>query len=231
MSVSEAASGVGDESVESIELARGANGFRLEPRCRICRNDQVRTKVNDLLATGASYAMVLRALGDDNANLDKRDQVTIDSVRNHCGRHFPVQQVARATYRDILERRAKENSVDFIEGVTTAITPLALLETVMVKGYQTLVDERTSVSYRDGMEAALKLAEELRKDAGDYDKVHMMAEMGRIIEVVRTFIPSERWPDVQAALRGEAPISQAVCGVRMMDIDDTPDGDGNSAPR
>jgi hypothetical protein len=187
--------------------------------------------VNDLLATGASYAMVLRALGDDNANLEKRDRVTIDSVRNHCARHFPVQHVARATYREILERRAEENSVDFIEGVATAITPLALLETVMVKGYQTLVDEHTTVTYRDGMEAALKLAEELRKDAGDYDKVQMMAEMGRIIEVVRTFIPSERWPDVQAALRGEAPISQqtsqAVERVRMVNIDDAPDGDGS----
>jgi len=32
--------------------------------------------------------------------------------------------------------------------------------------------------------------------------------MGRIIEAVRTFIPSERWPDVQAALRGETPVSQ-----------------------
>jgi hypothetical protein len=99
-----------------------ANGFHLEPRCRICRNDQVRTKVNDLLATGASYAMVLRALGDDNATLDKRDRVTIDPVRNYCGRHFAVQQVARATYREILERRAKENGIDFIEGVATAIT-------------------------------------------------------------------------------------------------------------
>jgi len=235
MSVSEAFRGVVDESVESIELAPGANGFHLEPRCRICRNDQVRTKVNDLLATGASYAMVLRALGNDNANLEKRDRVTIDSVRNHCGRHFPVQQVARATYREILERRAKENSVDFIEGVATAITPMAFYETVMVKGYQTLVDERATVSYRDGMETALKLAEALRKDEGAHERAQMIAEMGRIIEVVRTFIPSDRWPDVQAALRGEAPISQrasqAVDGVRMVDIDDTPDGDGNSAPR
>ena len=41
-----------DESVESIELVPGTDGFHLEPRCRICRNDQVRTKVNDLLATG-----------------------------------------------------------------------------------------------------------------------------------------------------------------------------------
>jgi predicted house-cleaning noncanonical NTP pyrophosphatase (MazG superfamily) len=187
-------------------------------------------KVNDLLATGASYAMVLRALGDDNATLEQHDRVTIDSIRNHANRHFAVQQVARATYREILERRAKENSVDFIEGVATAITPLAVLETIMVKGYQTLVDEHTTVSYRDGMEAALKLAEELRKDAGDYDKAHMMTEMGRIIEVVRTFIPSERWPEVQAALRGETPTrreqAQAVEGVRIVPIEDTQDEDG-----
>jgi hypothetical protein len=231
MSESEASRGVVDESVESTELAPGVNGFHLEPRCRICRNDQVRTKVNDLLATGASYAMVLRALGDDNTKLEQRHRVTIDSIRNHANRHFPVQQVARATYREILERRAKENSVDFIEGVATAITPLAVLETIMVKGYQTLVEEGTTVSYRDAMEAALKLNEIARKDEGSMDRARLLADMGRIIEVVRTFIPAERWPEVQAALRGETPVSeqtsQAVQGVRMVAIDDTPDEDGN----
>jgi hypothetical protein len=231
MSVTEEFRGVVDEPVESMELALGINGFHLEPRCRVCRNDQVRTQVNDLLATGASYALVLRALGDDNAKLEQRVRVTIDSIRNHTARHFPVQQVARATYREILERRAKENSVDFIEGVTTAITPLAFLETVMVKGYQTLVDEHTAVSYRDAMDAALKLNEIARKDEGAMDRARMLADMGRIIEVVRTFIPAERWPDVQAALRGETPVSQqtsrAVDGVRMVDIDDSPDHDEN----
>ena len=38
--------------------------------------------------------------------------------------------------------------------MATAITPLAVLETIMVKGYQTLVDEHTTVSYRDGMDEA-----------------------------------------------------------------------------
>jgi hypothetical protein len=230
MSVSEAFPRVVDESVAAMGSDPGINGFHLEPRCRICRNDQVRTKVNDLLATGASYAMVLRALADDNAKLDRCDRVTIDSIRNHTARHFPVQQVARATYREILERRAN-NSVDFVEGVATAITPLAFLETVMVKGYQTLVDEHTAVSYRDAMEAALKLHEITRKDEGALDRARMLADMGRIIEVVRTFIPSERWPDVQAALRGETPVSQQISpvveGVRMVHIDDTPDDDGN----
>jgi hypothetical protein len=230
MSVSERFRGVVDESVESTELALGINGFHLERRCRVCRNDRVRTKVNDLLATGASYAMVLRALADDNAKLEQRERVTIDSIRNHTVRHFPVQHVARATYREILERRAKENSVDFIEGVATAITPLAFLETVMVKGYQSLVDEGTTVSYRDAMEAALKLNEIARKDEGAMDRARILADMGRIVEVVRTFIPSERWPEVQAALRGETTVSQqtsqTVEGVRMVDIDDTPDEDG-----
>jgi hypothetical protein len=81
------------------------------------------------------------------------------------------------------------------------------------------------------MEAALKLNEIARKDEGSIDRARVLADMGRIIEVVRTFIPAERWPDVQAALRGETPVSpqtsQTVEGVRMVDIDDTPDEDGN----
>jgi len=174
-------------------------------RCRVCRNDKVRKKVNDLLASGASYAMILRALGEDNAKLDKRDRVTIDSVRNHCGRHFPVQQVARATYRDILERRAQENQVDFVNGVATAITPMAFLETVMVRGYETLVDERTTVSYRDGMESALKLAEALRKEEGEYDTVHMRAEMRSDHRRRQGVHPREKWPELQAKLRVSHP--------------------------
>ena len=74
------------------------------------------------------------------------------------------------------------------------------------------------------MDAALKLNEIARKDEGAMDRARTLADMGRIIEVVRTFIPAERWPEVQAALRGETPVSaqtaQAVQGVRMVDIDD-----------
>jgi hypothetical protein len=109
------------ETAISTPAVRQIDRFHLEPRCRICRNDQVRTRVNDLLASGASYAMVVRALGDDPVG------VTSDSIRRHAERHFPVQNVARTTYREILEHRAKENSVDFVEGVATAITPMALL--------------------------------------------------------------------------------------------------------
>ena len=58
MTVSHALATPVDEIMESSALAPRINGFHLEPRCRVCRNDQLRKKVNDLLATGASYAMV-----------------------------------------------------------------------------------------------------------------------------------------------------------------------------
>jgi hypothetical protein len=145
MSVSQALATPVDEIMESSALVP-RNGFHLEPRCRICRNDSVRRKVNDLLATGASYAMVLRALAADNAELDEKDRVTVDSIRTHTTKHFPVQSVAKATYREIVERRARENQIDFVQGVATALTPFAYFEVVMNKAFRALVDDRTEVS-------------------------------------------------------------------------------------
>jgi hypothetical protein len=213
-----------DEMATSTESVPQIDRLHLEPRCHVCRNDEVRKTVNDLLASGASYAVTLRALGDDKAV-----GVTQDSIRRHAERHFPVQNVARATYREILERRAKENSIDFIEGVATAITPMALLETVMVKGYETLVDPATEVDVKTGIVAACRLQEMIDSHADQADWASTQAEMGRIVEVVRTFIPSERWPEVQAALRGDAPArrpeAQGANGIEIVDIDDGSDED------
>src|SRR6476659_6975395 len=47
----------------------------------------------------------------------------------------------------------------------------------------------------------------------------------------RRIVPAERWSDVHAALRGQASVSQqksqAVEGLRVVPIDDTPDEDGD----
>jgi hypothetical protein len=196
MTLSQALATPVDDIMDSMELAPRINGFHLEPRCRICRNDQARKKVNDLLATGASYAMIMRALSADNTELDKCDRVTIDSVRNHCGRHFPVQNVAKATYREILERRAKANGVDFVEGVATALTPIAFFETVMVESYETLVDSDTKVDVNAGMVAAGRL--QLLIDSRDYDHelLVMKVQMAAICDAVRSTVPQEMWSEI-----------------------------------
>ena len=139
-----------------------------------------------MLATGASYAMIVRALAADNAELDKCDRVTIDSVRNHCGRHFPVQNVAKATYREILERRAKANGVDFVEGVATAITPIAFFETVMVKSYETLVDSDTKVDVNTGIVAAGRLQSLIDSRDYSHESLVMKVQLGQIGEAVKS---------------------------------------------
>jgi hypothetical protein len=140
--------------------------------------------------------MVLRALGDDNDKLDKCDRITLDSVRNHCGRHFPVQNVAKATYREILERRAKANGVDFVEGVATAIIPIAFFETIMVKSYETLVDSNTKVDVNAGMVAAGRLQSLI--DSRDYsrDLLMMKVQLAAICDAVKSTVPHEMWGEI-----------------------------------
>ena len=41
-----------DQIIDSVRLAVPVNGFHLEPRCRVCRNDEMRRRVNDMLAAG-----------------------------------------------------------------------------------------------------------------------------------------------------------------------------------
>ena len=65
-----------------------------------------------------------------------------------------MQSVAKATYREVVERRAHENRVDFVEGVATALTPLAFYEVAMNKAFRALVDDRTEVSVETGLRAA-----------------------------------------------------------------------------
>ncbi|AHD23633.1 hypothetical protein Y013_04880 [Rhodococcus pyridinivorans SB3094] len=189
-----------DDLHEMSDDTEGEFVLPLEPRCRVCRNDAVRGKVNEQLASGATYAAIHRALAEDNANVGEADRVTIDSIRRHAARHYPVQNVAKATYRDILEQRARENGVDFVDGVATAVTPLAFLETVVVKSYQALVSGAVTVDANTAVNAAVKLQTLLDARKGDGDIAEMLVELSKIKDAVRSTVPKEMWADILAKL-------------------------------
>ena len=69
--------------------------------------DAVMTEGPLLWGTPEQVAAKLRAFRDAGVRHgpadDLNNRVTIDSVRNHCARHFPRQQTARATYREIVD--------------------------------------------------------------------------------------------------------------------------------
>jgi hypothetical protein len=223
MSVSQALATPVDDTVQSSALVPH-NGFHLEPRCRVCRNDRMQKKVNDLLATGSSYAMIVRALAADNAKLAKCDRVTIDSVRNHTGRHFPVQQTAHATYREILERRARENQIDFVHGVATALTPFAYFEVVMAKAFRSLVDDCTEVSVETGLRAAEKLQSVLNGRELGTEVLELKVQLGWIQAAVKSTVPEEMWGEIVEKLEEFEQHPEALdVGTDSFDDDDAYD--------
>jgi hypothetical protein len=79
-----------------------------EPRCRICRDENVRVLVNDLLDwRGApiilgrgkthlvTYADILRELEPVNAGRDERNRITYKSLWVHAKRHYDLAGIAR----------------------------------------------------------------------------------------------------------------------------------------
>ena len=136
----------------------------------------------------------------DNDQLDTPDRVTIDSIRNHTRRHFPVQDVAKATYRAILERRARENGIDFVEGVATALLTVTFFEVAMNKALRRLVDDDAEVSIDTGLRAAEKLQSILdKRDQGD-EIAKIRRQVNLIHDAVKAVVPEEYWGQIVARL-------------------------------
>jgi hypothetical protein len=173
-----------------------------------------------LLTTGASYARILRSLERENDRLNQRDRVTIDSIRNHTSRHFPVQNAAQATYRAILEQRAKENGIDFVKGVATALTPMALYETIMVKGYENLVDSDTKVDVNTAMIAAGRLHAMTEARANGTSVVELRVQVGRLINAVKSTVPESMWPEIISKVEEYETPQPFVEDVDVLDADD-----------
>jgi Helix-turn-helix domain of resolvase/Resolvase, N terminal domain len=107
-----------------------------------------------------------------------------------------VQNAAKATYRDILERRARENHVDFVDCVATAITPIAFFETVMVKSYESLVDSNTTVDVNTGMVAAVRLQSLIDSKDDSIEIAEMRVKVAKISEAVRAVVPESMWGEL-----------------------------------
>ena len=81
---------------------------------------------------------------------------------------------------------------------------MAFFETVMVKGYETLVDPDTKVDVNTGMIAAGRLQALIDSRAGQPDIADMRVKMGRIIDAVRSMVPESSWPELLRRIDGAA---------------------------
>lgn len=173
-----------------------------ETRCRICQSDDTRVLVNKLLAHGLTYATILTILEPVNKARKKNAKINRNSLYNHQQNHFNFQEPARAVYRTILQERAKEAEIDFVKGIGHAVDFYSYLETVMVKGYAQLTSDLDNVTVEMGMQAAVKLHEMTKKDAGVQQAAEQQYQMNKIISAVKEVVPEQYFSAILARING-----------------------------
>lgn len=189
------------KQVDELRVAGKLYTFNPETRCRVCQSQDSLELVNTLLANGLTYAAIMKCIKPVNATRRKNNQITKASLYWHQKNHFNTQEPARAIYRQILEDRAKEHELNFVEGTTTSINAMSYLETMMVKAYKKLTDERfDNVTVVEGMNAAIKLHEMTKADAGLAEAAKAMNEMNRIIAAVKEVVPERYFNQILARL-------------------------------
>lgn len=204
-----------DAAVAEIEKARAegnlGDGTRTEPRCHVCCEAESRELVNKLIAAGLTNREITESCGPLNARRqDKGDDRLIDSrkVWQHRRNHFNIDAPIAGVLRDIMERRAEEANRDHVNGIGHAVTPYAVLETLMYRGYQAYANvEAEPPSIRETMSAAVKIHELTAADAGQRKMADMMHMMTRIIDAAERYVAPEDVPAFLAEVEGRKPMT------------------------
>lgn len=210
------------KQVDELRVAGKLYTFNPETRCRVCQSQDSLDLVNTLLAHGLTYAAIMKCIKPVNQARRKNNQITKASLYWHQKNHFNTQEPAKAIYRQIMEDRAREHELNYVEGTTTAVNAMSYLETMMIKAYKKLTDENfDNVSVEMGMSAAIKLHEMTRKDAGLAEAAKAMNETNRIIAAVKEVVPERYFNQILARLdSGEGTAGFIEAEVAEEDIDD-----------
>lgn len=212
-----------EEQLRDITVAGSTYRFRPESHCKVCRNAELRERVEDLLASGTTYREILAIIRPANEIRKHRDRITYFSIREHAD-HFSVSRVGQIVYRRILERRAQEFNKNFVKGVGHTVTLHALLETVMVKGYAAVTDERIPITPELAISAGIKLYELESQDQGAAQTAEMIAKVARLQEAVYSVCSEEQIRAIDAALK---PDDDDSIDAEWTEEDDEDDEDDN----
>ena len=98
---------------------------------------------------------------------------------------------------------------------------MALYETVMVRGYETLVDADTRVDVNTGMIAAARLQALIESRTSGTRIADLMVQMGRIIDAIHSTVPEELWPEILRKIDG--PVAADTPADEIEDGDDAED--------
>lgn len=154
----------------------------VEARCHTCQSE-FRDYIERELIRGHSYLAISKSLG---GSPDRR------SISTHHKEHMAITQAA---YRAILEEEASLEGQNFQEGVRGAITNRGILELMIRKGFDDIIDDNTMVEPKDLIQI-IKLKTEM--DAAYVTE--QIETYKRQVEIFKQAILEVVPPDMQSQL-------------------------------
>lgn len=185
-----------DKAVEAEILALSEDQrvdlFRPSARCRICQTEGAVEVVNKMLSYGATHTDIMGVLEPLNLRRPKGEKITLNSIGHHARTHFPLEETANAVYRKLIEKRAAQYEIDFVNGVGGAVTSLGFLDVVVQKGLEGIMDGELKVSVESAIRAAKEVATiEAQRDQEDSDISEAWVQLNEIMEAVREEVPAD----------------------------------------
>lgn len=177
-----------DEST-GIEYLKGRTNV---PQCHVCQHP-FRDWIEMMLIRGATY----KGLQDRVPPAQGQNKLDRRSIANHYKNHMDLQDAAM---RAILEREASLQSQDFEEGVEGAITKRGVLEVLMHKGYQDVIDGVTTVEVRDLVQL-VKVIGEMDSHSGQVGLDEARAQVQIFIQAIKTVCSLEQQSDIAAEVK------------------------------
>lgn len=211
-----------EEEMRQVRVDGQHYRFRPETRCKVCRNGELREQVETLLSVGTTYREILAIIRPVNEKRKRVDRITTNSIHTHLD-HYPIGKAAQRVYRSVLERRATEYDKNFVMGVGHAVTLHAILETVMVKGYAAITDERVPISPELAISAAVKLHELEAADSGAMVAAEQIAKVHRIMEAMREVCDDSQIRDILAIVEPQQFARDDVLDVEVVEDDEDED--------
>jgi len=207
-----------DAAIEEIErlYASGelGQGYRTVAQCYVCCEQESRELVNRLIACGLTNREITETCNFiNNRRRDAGDSRIINakSIWNHKRNHFDQSFV-----REIIERNAAKANIDHVNGIGHAITPYAVQETVMVKGFTQMMGENRAVSIKEMMDASKQYYEMTTRDAGQRKMADLMYRMDRILTAIWNVVPQEYHSEILRVVEGgdgRQPMEKAIDAV------------------
>ena len=143
-----------DEDRQELEtaIAQNAPPVIVEKKCQVCTSEY-RLWIERQLMMGRSYQSIANSIPEGPSR---------KSISNHYREHMALDQAA---VRALLEEEADLVNQNYQEGVKGAITQRGMLEVLIRKGYQDMLDSITTIEPKDYAQF-IKIFNEMNEGSG-----------------------------------------------------------------